>query len=94
VGIAAAGKAIIPKVSTFKYITLNIVNELHKLGADYCMLGGANFYIDGVIQKGGNPGLLKAKTSIPHQQTFTHVYRFNPKRFAAVDISDDVSALF
>jgi hypothetical protein len=94
VGIAAAGKAIIPKVSTFKWVTINIVNILHLMGAKYCMLGGANFYIDGQIQKGGNPGLLKAKTSIPYEQTFTWVYRFNPKKFAAVDISDDVSALF
>lgn len=98
VGIAAAGKAIIEGCSTFKHVTVNIVKYLkEELGAEYAMLGGSNMYnLDGTVSdpKAGNPGLKVAKTSIPHEVTYTYVYRFNPKAFASIDVSDKSNELF
>lgn len=98
VGCAAAGKAIIPKYSTFKWVTINIVKLLKsELNADYCMLGGSNMYnLDGTVSdpKAGNVGLKVAKTSIPCKQTFTYVYKFNPSKFKSIDVEDKTSQLF
>ena len=96
VGIAPAGKAIIEGCSTFKHVTINIVKYLkEELGADMCMLGGSNFYdLDMTVHKDGNPGLKLAKTSIPHEVTYTYVYRYNPKAFNSIDVSEKVNELF
>lgn len=94
-GIAIAGKSIIPKVSTFKYVTLTIIEEAKKLGAEFVMIGQDNTYdIDKNIIKPGYGGLTDAKKSLPHEMSFTYFYKYNHSKYSSVEIKEKANDLF
>jgi hypothetical protein len=98
-GIVSAGKSLIPKVSSFRYVTTTIVEYLKSVGAEYCSIGGTRFYdLDhNPVVSGGSynlDSLYEAKMSLPNELTFTKVYKFNIKKFKEVDVTPQSSSLF
>ena len=95
-GIVSAGKCIIPKLSTFRYVTYKIVEALHNLGAEYCSIGGTRFYNlnKEPVLSGGSynlDSLYEAKMSLPNEVTFTKVFKFNIKKFNAVNLDESAT---